>query len=88
MPGAQAWTRQSHSLAFGDMQVNLLFGTLLLGLQRLETDVVLPRAHQSMLEDMLEGWTWGDTQQCCRDNGTFSYFSGASESESAASDDE
>ena len=38
----------------------MLFGTLLLGLQRLETAGVLPPAHHSMLEDMLEGWTYLD----------------------------
>ena len=59
-PAGQAWTRASHSLLFGTMPVNLLFATLLLALQRLETGGVLPSAHHSMLEDMLEGWTWGD----------------------------
>ena len=39
-----------------------LFAMLLLGLQRLETAGVLAPAHHSMLEDMLEGWTWGDTR--------------------------
>ena len=63
LPAGQAWTRHHHSLVFGSMGVNVLFATLLLGLQRLETDGVLPPAHHSMLEDMLEGWTWGDTQQ-------------------------
>ena len=39
---------------------NILFGALLLGLQRLETDGVLPPCHHSMLEDMLEGWSLAD----------------------------
>jgi len=39
---------------------NRLFATLLLGLQRLEAEGVLPPAHHSMLEDMLEGWTLAD----------------------------
>jgi len=39
---------------------NSLFATLLLGLQRLEAEGVLPPAHHSMLEDMLEGWTLAD----------------------------
>ena len=64
---AESWSRASHRLAFGPMQVNVLFATLLLGLQRLETDGVLPPAHHSMLEDMLEGWTWGDTKLCSRE---------------------
>ena len=37
-----------------------MFGLLLLGLQRLETDGVLTPAHPSMLEDMLENWTFKD----------------------------
>ena len=53
------WTRQSHTLLFAD-ETNILFAALLLGLQRLETDEILPLAHHSMLEDMLEGWTLGD----------------------------
>jgi len=35
---------------------------LLLGLQWLETAGVLLPAHQSMLEDMLEGWTLADQE--------------------------
>ena len=62
----QPWTRHCHSLVFGSMGVNVLFATLLLGLQRLETAGVLPPAHHSMLEDMLEGWTWDDTRQCTK----------------------
>ena len=52
------WTRRSHAL-FGD-STNIRFGTLLLGLQRLEETGVLPQAHQAMQEDMLEGWTGRD----------------------------
>ena len=42
------------------LDTNVLFATLLLGVQRLEETGVLPQAHQAMLEDMLEGWTGGD----------------------------
>lgn len=37
-----------------------LFSVLLLGLQRLEADAVIQNAHHSMIEDMLECWTWID----------------------------
>ena len=63
LPLDQPWTRQSHSLVFGDLPVNRLFAALLLGLQRLETTGVLPPAHHSMLEDMLEDWTWGKSRE-------------------------
>lgn len=53
------WTRQNHATMFSQ-DTNTLFATLLLGLQRLETTEVLPLAHYSMLEDMLECWTWDD----------------------------
>ena len=54
----------------GVWRVNVLFATLLLGLQRLETGGVLPPTHYSMLEDMLsEGWTWGDTVSRVRARG-------------------
>ena len=53
------WTRRSHTALFQG-RTNILFATLLLGLQRLETAGVLPLAHHSMLEDMLEAWTWAD----------------------------
>ena len=52
------WTRRSHALFLG--RTNVLFATLLLGVQRLEETGVLPQAHQAMLEDMLEGWTGRD----------------------------
>ena len=42
---------------------NRLFAALLLGVQRLEEAGVLLLAHQAMLEDMLECWTWGDTEE-------------------------
>ena len=55
------WSRQSHAALFSTpYRTNILFATLLLGLQRLETARVLPQAHYSMLEDMLEGWTYVD----------------------------
>ena len=41
-------------------RTKVLFAALLLGLQRLEETGVLPLAHHSMLEDMLEGWTLMD----------------------------
>ena len=66
LPLGQAWDRQHHSLVFGFIPVNALFATLLLGLQRLEAVGMLPPAHHSMLEDMLEGWTWGDTLELVR----------------------
>ena len=53
------WNRQDHGALFSH-STNRLFATLLLGLQRLETTAVLPLAHYSMLEDMLECWTWND----------------------------
>jgi hypothetical protein len=37
-----------------------MFTTLLLGIRRLETTGVLVPSHDSMLEDMLECWTWHD----------------------------
>ena len=39
----------------------MLFATLLLGLQRLEETSVVQEAHNIMLEDMLERWTWADS---------------------------
>ena len=60
------WTRLVHPLLFSEEDsvlgrlTSVLFATLLLGLQRLETAGVLPPAHHSMLEDMLEGWTYQD----------------------------
>ena len=55
------WSHLFHSLILRTMPVNVLFATLLLGLQRLEMAGTLLSAHHSMLEDMLEAWTWGDT---------------------------
>ena len=57
---ARHWTRRSHGLF--STRTNVLFATLLLGVQRLEETGVLPQAHQAMLEDMLEDWTKGDAQ--------------------------
>ena len=42
------------------LKTNVLFATLLLGVQRLEEAGVLLLAHQAMLEDMLECWTLAD----------------------------
>lgn len=44
----------------GAPRTNVLFATLLLGLQRLERTQGLPLAHPSMLEEMLENWTMAD----------------------------
>ena len=59
VPASHPWSRR-YTRAFG-RPTGLLFATLLLGLQRLEETGRLPLAHQAMLEDMLEGWTWGDS---------------------------
>ena len=40
---------------------HVLFATLLLGLQRLEETSIVQAAHNIMLEDMLESWTWADS---------------------------
>lgn len=37
-----------------------LFETLLMGIQRLESTGILEKTHYSMIEDMLECWTWHD----------------------------
>ena len=58
VPDSVSWHRNTHS-AFAE-KTNVLFATLLLGLQRLEEMKLLPLTHLSVLEDMLEGWTWGD----------------------------
>ena len=55
-----SWTPSSHSEQLFSCGTNILFATLLLGVQRLEETGVLPLAHQAMLEDMLEGWTGRD----------------------------
>ena len=55
---ARHWTRGSHALFL--RETNVLFATLLLGVQRLEETGVLPQAHQAMLEAMLEDWTGRD----------------------------
>ena len=59
VPRDYLWRRSNHSLLF-QKETNPLFATLLLAVQRLEEIGVLPLAHQAMLEDMLEGWTWAD----------------------------
>lgn len=53
------WDRRKHVIF--PMKTNILFGTFFLALQRLEDTGVLPLAHQAMLEDVLEGWTWLDS---------------------------
>jgi len=58
--GTHAWKRRTHEAMWG-MRTQLLFAALLLGFQRLEAHEVIPPAHHSMLEEMLEGWTWADT---------------------------
>ena len=64
------WTRQTHGTLFNSHPnlTNILFGTMLLGLQRLETAGVLPPAHYSMLEEMLEGWTFADSDEALYDS--------------------
>jgi hypothetical protein len=65
-PEKHTWSRQMHacgvwqntSVAAVDTEV--MFATLLRGIQRLETMGVLAPSHGSMLEDMLECWTWRD----------------------------
>ena len=59
IPDQTPWRRPHHALIFG-AKCNLLFATLLLGLQRLEGERIVQAAHHSMLEDMLECWTWSD----------------------------
>ena len=59
LPGDFPWSRARHAWLFG-AKINVLFATLFLAFQRLETEGVLPLAHQAMLEDMLESWTWAD----------------------------
>ena len=52
------WSRIFHIL-YSD-KTNILFSTLLLGLQKMEDQGLIPLAHQAMLEDALTFWTWGD----------------------------
>lgn len=64
-PGEFTWTRQMHACgmwqdAMDVVETDLMFATLLQGIQRLETTGVLAPSHHSMLEDMLECWTWRD----------------------------
>ena len=47
------WSRRNH-LDFS-VSTNKLFGSLFLGIQRLEESGAVPLAHQAMLEDILEG---------------------------------
>ena len=55
----QPWTRATHAIIFRE-HTNTLFASLLLAVQRLEDTCLLPMAHQAMLEDIFEGWTWAD----------------------------
>jgi hypothetical protein len=62
-----SWSHMDHVdlWTFGDpdeMGVNQLFGTLLLGLNRLETTCAISVAHASMIEYMLEGYKRGDVR--------------------------
>lgn len=57
-PSTFMWTRRLNSNVFGQ-KTNVLFATLLLGVQRLEEAGTLPLTHYTMLENMLELWTWG-----------------------------
>jgi len=50
----QHWTHLCH--ANFSYKTNELFGTLLLGIQRLENTAGLSLAHKTMFEDMLECW--------------------------------
>ena len=52
------WSLANHSDF--SASTNKLFGTLFLGIQRLEETRVVPLAHQAMLEDILEGWSVED----------------------------
>lgn len=54
---ASPWSRTAHV----GSNTNILFATLLLGVQRLEDTETLPLAHQAMLEEMLTCWLWQDT---------------------------
>jgi ankyrin repeat protein len=58
------WTRMNHFDFSG--KTNILFGTLFLGIQRLEQNYTLPLAHQAMLEEMLEVWTFGHEYKIIR----------------------
>lgn len=52
--GMRAFTK------IASLRDNTLFATLFLALQRLEDTTDLPRAHHSMMEEMLECWTLAD----------------------------
>ena len=46
------------------LEINALFGTFLLGIQRLENQGKIPLAHQAMIEDMLTScWTALDSSK-------------------------
>lgn len=60
MANCSTWTPRAHAVNVFRPKTNVLFATFLLGLQRLEETEVLPLAHQAMLEDTLECWTWRD----------------------------
>jgi hypothetical protein len=45
----------------GGPRLDELFATMLMGMQKLETNGVLAIEHNSVLEDMLEGWTLQDS---------------------------
>jgi len=62
MPHREPWTRRSHAAGHWESS-NYVFAALLLGLQRLEETGVLLATHHSLLEDMLENWTWTDEER-------------------------
>jgi hypothetical protein len=59
------WAPRLHrvfSSVYSGAQLDRLFGTLLMGIDQLETSGVLQMSHHSMLEDMLETWTLQDSE--------------------------
>ena len=64
---AVSWAPHLHEVFHetrGDKRLDVLFGTLLMAINRLEARGVLVESHDSMLEDMLGGWTLRDV--CAR----------------------
>jgi hypothetical protein len=59
----EPWTPRHHELFVcleHNARLGVLFATLLLAMNRLETTGTLAASHHSMLEDMLGGWTSKD----------------------------
>ena len=78
-PHTSTWSRHTHSTLWAmtpyvrgnpicATYTTRLFTTLLLGIRRLELTGVLVPSHDSMLEDMLECWTWHDHEHSIRDD--------------------